>query len=283
MNVVEEFRAMGCSVVVAGTGSDREAVQMLFERWEAVFSRFRANSELCRVNAAAGKPVVVSELFAEAVRSALEARSFSEGLVDPTLAKALAHAGYDRDLDLLDRDDPRRAGPAAPGRGSDLLFTGRALLVPEDVAIDLAGVVKGMAVDAAVALLSTPGWISAGGDVATRGPLEVALPGGSGSVRLEAGALATSGTAHRRWRRGGVLNHHLIDPRSGRPADSPWEQVTVCGKSCLAADVAAKTAFLRGADGPDWLDSRGLPGRFLRAGGGIVENRTWRRALSAAA
>ena len=55
------------------------------------------------------------------------------------------------------------------------------------------------------------------------------------------------------WR-GGELQHHLIDPRTGTPADSPWEQVTVSGDTCLAADVAAKAAFLLGYDGPDWLD-----------------------------
>lgn len=277
-----EFRAMGCSVQVSAVPSDREAVRELFERWEAVFSRFRANSELCRVNASAGTPVVVSELFAEAVRTALEAHRFSDGLVDPTIANALVHAGYDRDIGQLDPDDPRKPGPAAPGCGAELLFTGRALLVPAGVALDLAGVVKGMAVDAAAALLSGSGWVSAGGDVAARGPLEVALPGG-GSVRLQAGALATSGTTQRRWRRGGVLRHHLIDPRTGVPGESPWEQVTVCGNSCVAADVAAKAALLRGREGPAWLDHNGLPGRFLATDGRILENRAWRQALTAAA
>ena len=60
MTGAAEFRAMGCSVQVSAGPSDREAVRELFERWEAVFSRFRANSELCRVNASAGKPVVAT-------------------------------------------------------------------------------------------------------------------------------------------------------------------------------------------------------------------------------
>jgi thiamine biosynthesis lipoprotein len=89
-----------------------------------------------------------------------------------------------------------------------------------------------------------------------------------------AGGLATSGVLSRRWRRGGRERHHLIDPRTGRPSDSPWRAVTVSGDSCLAADVAAKAAFLLGEDGPDWLDERGLPGRFLGSDG-IVENRAW--------
>jgi thiamine biosynthesis lipoprotein len=106
----------------------------------------------------------------------------------------------------------------------------------------------------------------------------VALPGGE-AVRLVLGGLATSGSDRRRWRRGGALQHHLIDPRSGRPARSPWQQVTVCGRTCLGADVAAKAAFLLGRDGPDWLDQNGLPGRFLTAEGETISTEPWRRSL----
>jgi thiamine biosynthesis lipoprotein len=146
---------------------------------------------------------------------------------------------------------------------------------PPGVVLDLNGVVKAMTVDTAVGLIAGTGFVSAGGDVATRDGVVVGLPGG-GSVRLEHGGLATSGTA-RRWWRGGAEQHHLIDPPTGRPADSPWYEVTVAGGSCLAADVAAKAAFLLGVDGPEWLDARGLPGRFV--GSEVIENEHWRAAL----
>jgi thiamine biosynthesis lipoprotein len=107
----------------------------------------------------------------------------------------------------------------------------------------------------------------------------VALPGGD-SVRLLRGGLATSGTDRRRWRRGGVDQHHLIDPRTGRPADTAWLQVTACGASCLAADIAAKAALLAGEDGPAWLDARGVPGRFGSPRGEIVTNVSWERSLA---
>jgi thiamine biosynthesis lipoprotein len=80
--------------------------------------------------------------------------------------------------------------------------------------------------------------------------------------------------------RGGVVQHHLIDPRTGRPARSRWDEVTVAAASCLAADVAAKAAFLVSDDGPCWLDERGLPGRFV-AHTEVVENEAWRLALRA--
>ena len=94
-----------------------------------------------------------------------------------------------------------------------------------------------------------PGFVSAGGDLAARGPLEVALPAGA-AIRLERGALATSGTLTRSWVRRGERLHHLVDPTTGRSAASPWTCVTVAGATCLNADVAAKAAFLLGDAGP---------------------------------
>jgi thiamine biosynthesis lipoprotein ApbE len=109
--------------------------------------------------------------------------------------------------------------------------------------------------------------------------VDVGLPDGD-AVRVVSGGLATSGTASRRWRRGGAEQHHLIDPHTGRPSTSPWRLVTVSGASCLDADVAAKAAYLLGDDGPDWLDERGLPGRFAGCDGRIVRNRAWSGAVA---
>src|SRR5205085_3899902 len=119
-----------------------------------------------------------------------------------------------------------------------------------------------------------PGCNSAVGDAATGRPLEVELPG-AGAVRLDSGALATSGSSRRWWLRGGEVQHHLIDPRTGLPAESPWEQVTVCGATCRAADVAAKAAFVLGEAGPAWLDAREMPGRFVSRDNSIVTNQGW--------
>lgn len=139
------------------------------------------------------------------------------------------------------------------------------------LALDLNGVVKSLAVDAAAELVADEGFVSAGGDIAVRGPVDVALPHG-GAVRVVEGGLATSGTASR--------GHHLVDPRTGESSDSPWEQVTASESSCLAADVAAKVAFLLGQDGPEWLDARGVPGRLVGLDGEIVETALWRGALA---
>ena len=96
-------------------------------------------------------------------------------------------------------------------------------------------------------------------------PVVVGLPGGD-TVTLERGGLATSGIGTRRWLRGGLPQHHLIDPGTRRPAHSPWTSVTAVGRACLTADVAAKAGFLLGADGPAWLDERGVAARFVAGG-----------------
>jgi FAD:protein FMN transferase len=271
---------MGCQVLVAGANDDELArIQDLFGRRERRFSRFLLSSELTLVNRAAGRPVVVSADFADAVEHALWAASETAGLVDPTLGAALEAAGYDRDFALVaDSSHPAAAGPA--GAWGSVRTAGRLLRTPEGVRLDLNGVVKAMAVDSALEVLGGDGWISAGGDLAANSGLDVALPGG-GAVRLVSGGIATSGSSRRTWLRGGRRMHHLIDPRTGLPATSPWSHVTACGASCLDADVAAKAGFLMGEDGPDWLDERGVPARFLHTGGAAVANRAWAAATAA--
>jgi FAD:protein FMN transferase len=271
------FRGMGVEVVVGAEGdASRDAVRRLVYRWDCIFSRFRDGSELNRVNASPSDVVVVSETFARAVRAALAAARATNGLVDPTVGAALLSAGYDHDFELLGAD-PRPAGSPVPGTWRSVSLTGR-LLSRRGALLDLNGVVKGLVVDEALRLLPERSFVSAGGDLATGGEVVVALPGG-GAVRLESGGLATTGKTGRRWLRGGVEQHHLIDPRTGRPSRSRWDEVTVAASSCRSADVAARAAFLLSEDGPGWLDERGLPGRFL-ADGKAFENDAWRLALS---
>jgi thiamine biosynthesis lipoprotein len=122
--------------------------------------------------------------------------------------------------------------------------------------------------------------VSAGGDVATIVPLVVGLPGGD-TITLERGGLATSSVTKRTWRRGGVRQHHLIDPATGLPSASPWRDVTVAAQSCYVADVAAKAALLLGDEGPAWLDRRRLPGRFVDRDGHVTITARWLETIEA--
>jgi FAD:protein FMN transferase len=238
----ERFRAMGCDVVVAG--GEGPKVAAVLERWEAAFSLFRPESELSRVNRSPARVVGVSPLFARTLAVALDMAAETGGLVEPTLC----------------------------GRWSELILSGSLLSRPPGLAVDLNGVVKALAVDETVAALDGPGFVSVGGDLAVRGAVDVALPA-HGAVRVVSGGLATSGTASR--------GAHLVDPRTGRASESCWQQVTVSGATCLSADVAAKAGFLLGELGPDWLDERGLPGRFVGLVGAVVENDAWQGAVPA--
>jgi thiamine biosynthesis lipoprotein len=273
------FESMGCEVVVGGaTTRELRAIEGLFAERDRVFSRFRPDSELSRVNRSSGRFVSVSSLFAHTLAVALHAARETDGLVDPTLGAAIEAAGYDRDFaSLASVEEP--PGAARPGAWRSVLLIGCRVGLPRGLLLDLNGVVKSLAVDEALGLLPGPGFVSAGGDVAARGELTVALPDGE-SVLLRQGALATSSSAKRRWVRNGRVQHHLIDPATGTPSASPWEQVTACGASCLAADVAAKAGFLLGENGPGWLDRRRIPARFLLPHGFATANESWEVACT---
>jgi thiamine biosynthesis lipoprotein len=268
---------MGCTVELGGPAAPEALeIERLFHDRDEQFSRFRENSELSWINRAPEEILAVSDGFAEMLARALTAAASTDGLVDPTLGEAIRSAGYDLDFEkLTPRPDPASPGP--PGRWRSVRLAGRLLRRPGGLQLDLNGVVKGQTVDDALALIAGDGFVAAGGDYAGRGSFDVALPAG-GAVRVTHGALATSGKTTRRWLRAGVWQHHLIDPRTGSPAMTPWEEVTVSAVTCLQADVAAKAAFLLGEDGPKWLDRRGLAGRFLRADGKAFLNAAWRRA-----
>ena len=158
------FTAMGCEVLVGGaTRSERAAIERLFAEREAVFSRFVPGSELSRVNASAGRVIMVSPLFAQTLRIALDAAAETEGLVVPTLGGALQAAGYTRDSSTL-APDPAPPAPAPPA--GSVFALGRFVGLDAGVTLDLNGVVKALAVDDAVALIGGDGFVSAGGDVA---------------------------------------------------------------------------------------------------------------------
>lgn len=276
---MNRFRSMGCEVVCS-EGVPVEPVRALFDSRDRRFSRFHESSELNRVNAHPLGVALVSEELASMLALLIDAAEATDGLVSPAVGGAVLAAGYDRDFVLLPADGDAVEPVRVPGHDS-IVLRGRVLLRVEPVVLDLNGIVKGKTVDDALALVGR-GWISAGGDLATTVPVDVGLPGGD-VVGLRRGGLATSSTATRAWRRGGVRRHHLIDPRTGSPACTPWRDVTVVAATCAVADVAAKAALLLGAEGPAWLDRRALSGRFVAEDGGVTENARWRDRLAGSA
>ncbi len=209
------FTSMGCEIVLPD-GAPLDGVRALFEERDRRFSRFLQTSELNRVNAAPLGLMLVSEDFASMLSLAFDAASATGGRVTPAVGGAITAAGYDRDFAELPLDGDA-VEPVAVQPLESIRLRGRMLLRSAPILLDLNGVVKGRTVDDALALVG-PGWICAGGDIATTVPLDVGLPGGD-SVRLTGGGLATSSVARRTWVRGGVSSI----TSSTRQADGrPW-------------------------------------------------------------
>ena len=267
------FRAMGTSVELAvdARSADFAAARAELERLEQVMSRFRPDSELSQLNR--DGVIDASPDLVDVVTRALDAREQTGGRFDPTVHDAVVAAGYDRDYDELPPDGPAPE-PATCGGGVEV--SGRRIRLAAGVRLDLGGIGKGFAAERTAELLALdgPALVDAGGDIAVRGTPEagtwVVGVDETLTLALDRGGIATSGL-DRRWRRGGVDQHHLIDPATGRPAQTDLERVTAVGTDAVAAEVLAKTLLLAGtaeasaADVPAVL--RTTDGRTIRTGG----------------
>ena len=262
---IARFRAMGTDIALIGpeaaearaAASATHAVRSTFEREEMRFSRFRATSELTAVNQTAGRTTKVSRPFAALVRRALGAAERTGGLFDPTVLPALVAAGYDRGFDEVLAGARGALHPTSPcGRWRAVHLVGRRVHIPAGVALDLGGIAKGWTADLAAEAAVGAGlpWalVNAGGDLRIAGDapeVEVSIedPGAPdmecARLRLSSGAVATSSVVARAWGEG---FHHLIDPRTGRPAGGDVIQATVWAPSCVEAEVLAKAVLLGG-------------------------------------
>jgi thiamine biosynthesis lipoprotein len=156
----------------------------------------------------------------------------------------------------LPESSPLPALPAVLEVGS-----GRARLEP-GVGIDLGGIAKGWMADRLVERLGQNALANLGGDLCARGP----GPAGDGwpvdlagvTLLLQAQGAATSSTRKRAWKVGEETLHHLIDPRTGRPAAGDLAEVSVVATSAALAEVVAKTALLLGSGpAPAFLAAHG--------------------------
>lgn len=290
------FPAMGTRVtVLAPRDTVRPAgklVETIFAEWEDVFSRFRPNSELSYVNARAGQPVMVTTLFATVLNAAIEAARATDGIYDPTMLRQIVHAGYDRTFAEIPASRPAPDGSANLGGGWRAIRfdpAWRTVTLPHGLALDFGGIAKGMAVDAAIerldALHLEPVAVEAGGDLRVIGvppdrpgwPVAVELRSGTETITLYEGALATSSRSRRHWKLGDRIQHHILDPRTGEPADSDLWSVTAITSRCAQADVAAKVAFILGAErGGKFLGDRGLSGLLVTNAGERQRIGPWR-------
>ncbi len=248
------LHALGTTVRAQGAGAFAALREV--RRLEALLTRFRP-SPLTELNARGELRDPPADLRLALIH-ALDVARRTRGLITPAVLGALEAAGYT----TAPGAGPMR--PAAPVPDLDTLagvtVQDDLIRLPRGVRLDLGGTAKSWIAAQAARFLSGDALLDAGGDLHTQftrpGTLGVRTPDGSPlylNVGADVGGVATSSVLTRAWAGG----HHLIDPRTARPATTPWVQVTVVTGRVTVAETLAKVALL-GAD--DLLRDLAPPG-----------------------
>jgi thiamine biosynthesis lipoprotein len=286
----ENFDCFGgvCTLIVADAERPAEAAAAVAVArralldWHERFSRFKPDSEITRMNRDPRVRIPASPMLRRLIEAALDASRETGGLVDATLGAEIERAGYRHSfegggvpLELALRLAPLR-GPAAPNPSSAAArmavdHVSGTIQRPRGVVFDPGGIAKGVFADEVARMLSgfeayvvdCAGDIRWGGEAALSRDVHVASPFRDQKLytfRLAQGAVATSGIGKRSWLDAdGRPAHHLLDPRSGRPAFTGLVQATALATTAAEAEIRAKAALLSGPDrAARWLPHGGL-------------------------
>ena len=268
-----EFRAMNSAVLLAAEGTS-DAIARGFSEARAFvlasevrLTRFTELSELSQLNRSGGAWFYASEELFDVVRQARGLFDQTNHLFDPTIVDALEDAGYDKSMDEI------RAHGATPRSRKtsrvvhdfsaiQLEETTRAIRLPHGMRLDLGGIAKGWIAERVARMLAEFAEacaVDAGGDMFMIGlPVgetawQIALEdprdeeGVLGILHVGPGAVVTSSITKRRWQQGDRVQHHLIDPRRGEPAETDWLNVTVIAPHATIAEVFAKSFLIAGS------------------------------------
>lgn len=256
-------------------------------RLEKMMSSWRDDSEISEINRRAGEPVRVSSETLEVIRRSLWASKISDGVFDVTFGAM---------NDVWKFGDAAENPPKLPPkelieqrrslidyRRIVLNETDRTVAIGADQRLDLGGIAKGYIVDRAVAVLRREGvqtfLAQAGGDLYGAGKKPDGSPWTSGiqdprgkrgeffaTIELENRAFSTAGDYARSFVLSGRRYHHIIDPRTGYPAEA-CRSVTIWAEDAFTADAIDDVVFILGPErGLKLVES--LPG----AGAVIVDS-----------
>jgi FAD:protein FMN transferase len=292
------FTAMGSPIFIALDTDDQDVVaeamkaKQWFEEWEQNLSRFRISSELSEINRHPGVAKHVTPVFTEIMLAAEKAEKLSGGLVTPAVLNALITAGYRDDFDtLLERTENEfQQALFSPTEAGKVKFDRRnhTVELPFGTQLDFGGIAKGWAAHQVMLRLGemVPVLVDAGGDIAISGlmhskgrwPVGVANPFDQDNtlalLMIENGGIATSGKDYHRWMFNGAIQHHIIDPRTMRPAETDILTITVMASNVMDAEVYAKAALIKGGDyGKRWLDEQpGIAYLIVLEDGTLIRN-----------
>jgi thiamine biosynthesis lipoprotein len=196
--------------------------------------------------------------------------------------------GYDRSFDVMRLHQSADVTAAVVPDWRGIQVRGRQVTLPDHVHVDLAGVAKGWMAQQLVATLAPTNpvvLVQLGGDIVVSAPMDdpwcIAIdhpfvPTPAAYIALAEGAVMTSSVYHRRWTRANRPVHHIIDPRSGSPAQSDVATATVIAADATYAEAGAKVAVILGVHaGLAWLSARGLPTLIVDHAGQVHTNNEW--------
>jgi thiamine biosynthesis lipoprotein len=287
---------MGCQINVwLETANNGEGILQQVPVWteeiEARLSRFRPESELSRLNARPGSWVKVSDLLLENIMAAKQGARLTDGLYNPLTLTALINAGYENSFEKLTPSDAKVEAVHVPDwREIRIDREGHAVCLPAP--IDLGGVAKGWTAQYITNQLKAFGScvVDIGGDMVVHDPInepgraiEVGEPGDEGGyilkVALKTGSIVTSGTDYRCWQKGGQPQHHLIDPRTGLPAQTDVVSATVIHPHTPTAEAYAKAILILGSDaGLAWVNQQWERAALVvRDDGAVVSTDTFQK------
>lgn len=277
--------ALGCDTTLTiVTSSDPELI--FAKLWHHIFmfekrfSRFLPSSELSIFNVNAGKESVISKEFKSILQSSYKMSELTEGLHNPFVLPALHRYGYHNSfVGKYSKDYQPFRGAERVASYEELKIRNSFAQIPEDSALDLGGCGKGYLADEIAKIAKSMNiqgfWFSVGGDIVSGGvdesgePWELLVQNAKNAeetldipkitMAKNGYSAATSGTIIRKGKTNKLSWHHIIDPRTHKPADTDVLLATVAAKSTIEADVLATSAVILGSTKAlDWLKTRAI-------------------------
>lgn len=278
MDTVMDLTACGSGGEEALAAAKEEILRL-----DGLFDRRNEGGELFALNQSG--ELDLSADTAELLKRGCEIRGLTDGAFDMTVAPVMDLWGFYGGDYRVPADDEIAFALASVGGGISL--DGRSARLEPGVMLDLGGIAKGYAAEKVMDIFRekglTSGLVSLGGNVQALGakpdgsPWRVAVQdpdgqGYAGVLSLTDAAAVTSGDYQRYFEENGKKYHHIIDPSTGRPAESGLRSVTVVCADGVLADGLSTALFVMGRDRAldFWRENGGFEAIFIDGGGNIT-------------